>query len=315
MLNSIWEDIQSAFRTGNMVTRLVIVNFGIFVIVNVVKVLLWMLNSGAIPMAFDDGLYWFCAPAHWQEWWRVWSPLTSIFLHEGFWHVIVNIIFLYLFGTIVSDLVGDRRVLPIYLLGGLTGTVLFMVSDFWVHYFPPYALGASGAVMALAGAAVTLAPDYRVMLFLLGEVKLKYVVLVMVLLDLVGMAHNDNTGGHVAHLGGFFFGIYAVSRLRDGHDLLEPVGQFLDGLKKFLPSGKAKQRARTQRKKPEPFFSKNASSEKNTFSGGTKGNAASDNDDLSYQEKLDAILDKIKEHGYENLSQGEKDFLFNASKR
>ena len=227
-----------------------------------------------------------------------------MFLHEDFWHVVNNLIFLYLFGTIAGDLIGNRRVFPIYLMGGLVGNILFLVSDFWMHYPVPFALGASGAVMALAGAVLILAPDYRVMLLLLGQVKLKYIVLVMILLDMVGIAHNSNSGGHIAHLGGFAMGVFFVYQLRDGKDLAVPFNRLFDRITGWFSS--AKRSPAAPKRRPQPAM-------KATF--GSKGNKASDTHDLSFQEKLDAILDKIKQQGYENLTAEEKDFLYEASKK
>ncbi|MBL7780878.1 MAG: rhomboid family intramembrane serine protease [Saprospiraceae bacterium] len=307
VFGSIWEDIKYSFRMGNMVTRLAIVNFGVFVAVNLVKLTLWIANGGyGIPDYFDDGLYFFCMPAQWQTaLFHPWGFFTSMFLHEDFWHVVNNLIFLYLFGTIAGDLIGNRRVFPIYLMGGLVGNVLFLLSDFWMHYPIPYALGASGAVMALAGAVLILAPDYRVMLILLGQIKLKYIVLVMVLLDMVGIAHNSNSGGHIAHLGGFAMGVFFVYQLRDGKDLAVPFNNLFDRIMGWFSASKRKPSPPPRR--PQPAM-------KTTF-GNAKGNRASDTNDLSFQEKLDAILDKIKQQGYENLTTEEKDFLYEASKK
>ena len=306
MFHSIWEDIRTAFRTGNMVTRLVIINFSVFAAVNVLKFLLFLFNAGQVPSFFDDGLYLFCMPADFRTLlWHPWAPFTHIFLHEGFFHVLNNIIFLYLFGTIVGDLIGDRRVLPIYVLGGLVGGFLFSVSAFFIPYLQStYALGASGAVMALAGAAVTLAPDYRVMLILLGEVRLKYIVLVMVLLDMIGIANVDNTGGHVAHIGGFVTGILLIHRLREGQDIMEPINAFFERVQRVLSGKTTRKQARRQ---PEMSYRRPNSA--------AKPDHKTDNNDLSFQEKLDAILDKIRESGYDNLSKEEKEFLFDASKR
>ena len=302
MFHSIWGDIQQAFRSGTMVTRLVIINFSVFVLVVLTKFALFLFNAGdGIPAYFDDLLHLFCMPSDWRTLlWHPWAPITHMFLHEGFWHVLSNILFLYLLGTIVGDLVGDRRVLPVYLLGGLAGGVLFLISKFFLHYLSPYALGASGAVMALAGAAVTLAPDYRVMLLLLGEVRLKYIVLVMVLLDLLGIANMDNTGGHLAHIGGFLTGIFMMNQLRDGKDWSEPVNRFLDGIMGLFSA----------KKRPKPAIKR-----KMPPTGPAKGSSKSDREDLSMQERLDEILAKIKASGYDSLSPEEKEFLYETSKK
>jgi len=292
-----------------MVTRLVIINFAVFALVNIVYFILWLVlktDTAEASTRFQEGLQYLCMPSDWRTLlWHLWTPFTSMFLHEGFWHFLSNIVVLYLFGTIVSDLIGNRRIFPVYLLGGLVGNILFFISAQFLPYVGSYALGASGAIMALAGAALILAPEYRVMLMLLGEVKLKYIVLVLVLLDLVGIASQSNSGGHAAHLGGFAMGCLFVYQLRDGRDLAEPVNRTLDlilGWFSFRPQQNGLPKRKTQ------------PSMKATF-GKTKGNNVSDNVDMSFQEKLDSILDKIKEKGYENLTQEEKDFLYNASKK
>ena len=291
-----------------MVTRLVIINFGIFIAVNLVfLVLLIAKGPDNASIALWEGLQWLCIPASGRTLlFQPWSPVTHMFLHENFWHVLNNIIGLYLFGVIVSDLIGDRRILPIYLLGGLFGGLMFMASAQFAPYVGSYALGASGAVMALAGAALILAPDYRVRLFLLGEVKVKYIVLVLLLFDLIGVANKYNSGGHVAHLGGFAMGCLFVYRLRDGHDWADPVNRLLDRILSWFSLGN-RSTPRLKRKPQKAYTG--------SFSATKGGRAPQDQSSPSYQERLDAILEKIKASGYESLSAEEKEFLYNASKK
>lgn len=289
-----------------MVTRLVIINFGIFILVNLVYLVLLIIKGPAdASTSLWDGLQWLCMPASGRTLlFQPWSPITHMFLHENFWHVLNNIIGLYLFGVIVGDLVGDRRVLPIYLLGGLFGGFVFMLSAQVMPYVGSYALGASGAVMALAGAALVMAPDYRVRLFLLGEIKVKYIVLVLLLFDLIGVANKYNSGGHVAHLAGFAMGCFFVYRLRDGHDWAEPVNRALDQVVRWLSLSP----------KPAPRNPRKASKAQFTRFTATRGGRAPQ-DEPSHQERLDTILDKIKQSGYESLTPEEKEFLYHASKK
>jgi len=227
-----------------------------------------------------------------------------MFLHNDFWHLVNNMITFYLFGRIVSDLIGDRRILPIYLLGGLAGALVYVVTAQFFLGVGSYALGASAAVMSMGGVAIMLAPDYRVQLLFLGSVKVKYIVLVLVLLDIVAVAGSYPAGGHAAHLAGFGMGIFFVFQLRDGRDLAVPINNFfvrLRGLFSF-------------RKSPKFSRPKNAPPMSATFRG-AKGSGKSDAQDLSFQEKLDSILDKIKAQGYESLNQEEKDFLYEASQK
>lgn len=306
LFGSIWDDIRHAFRIGTMVTRLVIVNFGIFILVNIVYLILLLVygpeNASGHLWA---GLEWLCIPASGRTLlFQPWSPITHMFLHENFWHVVNNMFGLYIFGVIVGDLIGDRRVLPVYLLGGLAGGVIFMLSSLFMPEIGSYALGASGAVMALAGTALIIGPDYRVRLFLFGEVRVKYIVLVLLLFDLIGVANKYNSGGHIAHLGGFAMGCLFVFRLRDGHDWAEPVNRLLDRMAGWFSPGR--RHIPVKKRKAQKAYS-------STFSA-TRGGLAP-KDEPSYQEKLDAILDKIKEKGYENLTPEEKEFLYNASKK
>lgn len=306
LFDSIQDDFRHILRNGNMVTKIVLVNFSVFVLVSIAYVALWIgLRGAGHYEALWVGLDYLCMPADWKELlWHPWTPVTSIFLHQSFWHILSNMIWLFLFGNIVGDLIGDRRVLPLYLLGGLAGGIAYFVSANLLPAVGAHALGASAAVMAMGGAALILAPDYRVMLILLGEVKLKYIVLIMLLLDLVGFANQANTGGHAAHLGGFALGIVFVHRLRAGKDLSEPVNHLLDTLQGWF-SGRRRMPA-SKRKQPKTAYK---------AAGNKPGPRTDQARDQSFQEKLDGILDKIKKEGYDSLSAEEKEFLFNASKR
>lgn len=288
-----------------MVTKLVVVNFAVFVTIKLVYLVMSIFTIGQAGGMYDTMLSYLTLHADLSTLaWRFWGVLSHMFLHDSFWHLFNNMVGLYLFGTIVSDLVGDRRILPIYLFGGLVGALIYVITAQFFLGVGSYALGASAAVMALGGAALILAPDYRVALLLLGSVKVKYVVLVLILLDLVGIAGTYPAGGHAAHIAGFASGCFFVFQLRDGRDLAVPINNFFTWLRGLFSS------------KPRSKFNrpKNAPSMRATF-GGAKGSGKSDAHDLSFQEKLDAILDKIKAQGYESLSQEEKDFLFEASQK
>jgi membrane associated rhomboid family serine protease len=316
LFNSIWDDLKYSLRAGSMVTKLMVVNFAVFVGVSLAHLVVWLAvgaNGGRARELFYDGLNWLCMPASAVRiLMQPWSLFTSLFLHAELGHFLGNTIALYLFGTLVSDLIGNRRVLPLYLLAGLFGNMLFygaaQLFPSIVHYnhAESFALGASGAIMGLGGAALVLAPDYRVMLFLLGEVKVKYIVLVLLLLDLVGIAHNINTGGHAAHIGGFAFGCLFVVQMRGGRDLSAPVNRLFDKIADRFDRG------RNQKRRPRR---KAQMAVKGPF-GPVKGSpAVSEHEEMSFQEKLDLILDKIKAQGYQNLTPEEKEFLHNASKK
>jgi len=307
LFNSMWRELEYGFRMGNMVRKLMLVNIVIFVLVQILH-LGTNIYAGGMEggyLAFWDILHYFCMPSDWKELLsHLWTPFTSIFLHEGVWHLVGNMIWLSLFGTIVGDLIGDRRVLPIYLIGGLAGSLTYFLSANLSTTIGTHALGASAAVMAFGGAAIILNPDYRVGLLLLGEVKIKYIVLFMVLIDLVSVTGNQNAGGHAAHLGGFLSGILFVYALRDRKDWSEPINHFLDKLGQLLDAISHRLSSRKSPKMKITYSKKN-----------NPGKMAPTREEMNHQEKIDAILDKIKQKGFDQLSQEDKDFLYNASKK
>jgi hypothetical protein len=164
-----------------------------------------------------------------------------------------------------------------------------------------YALGASAGVMAIVVTSGMIAPDYIMRLILLGDIKLKYIVMVLVLLDLFAIAGDSNTGGHFAHLGGVVMGWLFVSQLRAGNDWSEGINNLLEKMVNFFSGAKvpvastreAKIIVKRSYKKTEP--------------------KAYTDDEI--QERVDAILEKIKKEGYHRLTNEEKEFLNNASSR
>nr|MBS0038292.1 rhomboid family intramembrane serine protease [Saprospiraceae bacterium] len=303
MFKSISSDIKREFRYGNMVTRLILINIGVFVAINIVKLILNGLNAGETSPIFLKILYGLSIS---DDWWHnlthPWVIFTSMFLHEGFWHILWNMLFLYWFGRIIGDFIGDNKIFPLYLMGGLAGSLGFFAAANLLPMFTAssyFAMGASGAVMAIVMAAGVLAPDYQMRLLLIGLVKLKYIVAAIIFIDIISIANNINTGGHFAHLGGVAFGWYFIYSLRQGVDLSKPVNGAIDSFLDWLSSENKPKRAKLR-----------------TVRGGKK--SESQNPPIrsaSLQEKVDEILDKIRESGYESLTEEEKETLFQASKK
>lgn len=313
MIQSIWEDVKREFGYGNMVTRIIIINVAIFVLINLVKLILFVSNGGAPSPVFEQVLNFFCMSADWRYvLTHPWVLFTSMFLHESFWHILWNMLFLYWFGRIVGDFIGNQRILPIYLLSGLMGSVFFFVSENILATGNPqsFALGASGAVMGIVVASAVISPDYIMRLLFLGDVKLKYIVLVLVLLDLISIANNSNTGGHFAHIGGVAMGWLFVRQLREGNDWAMPINNFFRNISNFFNNINSK----SEPPRGPRMAYKNPNKAKRAASS-NKAEAMTDEEDLSHQEQVDTILDKIKQNGYESLTEEEKEFLFNASKK
>jgi len=286
MLTSILDDVKRQFSSGGMVTRLIIINVIAFVVINLVHLVFNLPgNDGSGSATYLEILHFFCMSSDaWHILTHPWVLITSIFLHEGFMHILFNMLFLYWFGQIVVNLIGDHRILPLYILGGIAGGIIYFLTANLLPYGADtvtYALGASAGVMAIVVAAGMLAPEYQMNLLLIGPVKLKYIVAVLVFLDLIGTSVNSNTGGAFAHLGGAAFGYLFVLQLRNGNDMSLPFNNFaawISGL--FKPS---KKEEKPPRKVKAVYKNK----------GKIFGNAATDKKvDLSHQEQIDTILEK-----------------------
>jgi membrane associated rhomboid family serine protease len=291
MFDSIIKDIRYQFDSGNMVTRLVIINTGVFI--------LTALLNAFFPEFYSANLLPYLAlPGDFQLLLvRPWTLLSHMFMHSGLWHLIWNMLTFYWFGAIAGDLLGDRRILPVFLLGGLTGAIVYLVSSYFLSLQGGYALGSSAAVLAVVFTAVATAPEYRINLLFFGEVRIKFIGLIILFLDIIGTQSTYNSGGHLAHLGGALFGFLFVYLLRRGTDLSRipnPLSVF---------SG--------NKKRPRKRSLKVAYKSNKVKDG--SGNGASGRNPIST--RVDEILDKIKQNGYDSLTEEEKDILYQASKQ
>lgn len=304
MLQSIKEDIRKTFQYGNMVNRLLIINLAVFVVLLLLNV--FLKPFGDLPETILRNLQ--ISSDTVRLLLKPWTIITHMFVHVGVWHIVWNMLLFYWFGKIVGDLIGDHKILPIYIYGGLVGALAFMISYNLMGMgqgVTGFAHGASAAVMAIIMVAALIAPDYSMRLLLIGDVKIKYIALGLIILDLAGSAGDINTGGHIAHLGGVFFGWFYVNMYQNGKDLADPFNNFIEKIQSFFkPKQVQKKTPLNVRFKAENFTR-------------SKGHRSSDkrSHDLPFQERLDKILEKIKENGYDNLTDEEKEFLFLASKK
>jgi membrane associated rhomboid family serine protease len=307
MFDSIAQDIKAQFRNGNMVTRLIILNVGVFALLYLIKIILILFSGGNHGAAFNNIIFYLAIHSDLIfDLKHPWVFFTHMFLHEGFFHLLFNMLLLYWFGRIVGDLIGDDKPLAIYILGGLSGALLYVVSGYAIDGVGSIAIGASAAVMGFAVAGAAISPDYTLNLILIGPVRLKYVVLVLLVIDLIGIANMSNTGGHIGHLGGALFGWVFVYYLRNGTDLSVPVNNIMDWFMRLFDTNASRSRQKKKHLRVE-HVSKKIQRRKRG-----KGNHHSDS--LSDQERIDMILDKIRKNGLESLSEEERAFLNKASK-
>lgn len=287
MIESIKNDLRYHYRHGGMISKLLIINIGVFILIMIMRVVLFIIGGGQVPAFFHTITNGLSLGNTWKLiLFRPWTLITHMFLHLTFFHILINMLYLFWFGRVLENLLGARKILNIYIASGLMGALLFFIFSGLLYEGRVFALGASAAVMGIAVAAATMTPDHQFQLLFIGRVKLKYIVLFLVLLDFIMIPAMSNSGGHVAHLGGALMGYIYIRLLYKGIDL-----------------GDINLKPKIRRPKFDVYVNEEKKAER-------KQTTPQD-----VQARIDAILDKIRQEGYENLTQEEKDFLYEASKK
>lgn len=288
----IWDDIKRTFKHGSALTRLIYINLGVFLLIKLLGVIFYL---GEIPFHLVE---WLSVPSNPEMLLRrFWTPVTYMFLHSGFLHLLFNILGLYWFGKLFLYRFEGDKLLSVYLLGGLSGALLYVLA---FNIFPAFAsvnailLGASASVFAILAAIAVYDPQREIHLFFIGRFPLKYIAAFYVVLSIIGISAS-NPGGNLAHLGGAAWGWFYIAQLRRGKDWGSGLVAFIDKLGDWF---KPKEKMKVTFKQQAP-----------------------PRDDYEYnrqqniqQEEINRILDKIAQSGYESLTKKEKEILFKQGK-
>jgi len=290
-------NLKDFFRSKNMLVRLIIINVAVWLIITILEVFFDLFNT----KLSSDLVQWLAVPASVEKLiTRPWTLITYMFLHLEFWHILFNMLWLFWFGKIFLEYLTERQLLATYLLGGIAGAVFYILSfnifpKFQDAYLLSMALGASASVMAIVVAISFYVPNYRIYLLFLGPVKIYYIAIFSIVLDIL-MIRSSNSGGHLAHLGGAMWGFFYIYMLRKGNDLSRALN--------WIPRFSSFKMRRSTKK---THF-------KNVYTG---GRPMSDEDynleKKKNQERIDGILDKISKSGYDSLTKEEKELLFKSS--
>ncbi len=301
------DEVKDFFRRKSVLGRLIIINVAVFLLVNIVNLFLWLFqvqnNPAGIP-GISILTYYFSIPANIDSLLlRPWSIFTYMFLHENLFHVFFNMFVLYFGGRIFMEYLDDRKLLSTYILGGLSGAAFYIAA---FNLFPVFsesvyysvALGASASVLAVLIAVSTYVPEYSVVLFLFGRVKLKYLALILIAVDLLSI-NRGNAGGHIAHLGGAFWGFLYIKMMKQGRDVTLNLGNM--NFKRFFR-----------------FFTKPKKSSPGSTGSGNSRPLTDEEYNFrknEYQDRIDKILEKISKSGYNSLTKEEKELLFRSSNK
>lgn len=292
-MDGIFTNFKRNFQTGSILSKLIYINVGLFVMIRLLTVLLLLFNLHSFP--FLTYLQMPSLPE--LLLYRPWTIFTYMFTHFDFLHILFNMLWLYWFGGLFLHFFNERQLGGLYVLGGIAGALFFILAYNIFPYFQAVAhtsflMGASASVMAIVFAVSFYRKDFEINLLLIGRIKLIYLAVFTLVIDLLSIT-SQNAGGHIAHIGGALFGIWFATRIQAGKDLTAPMNRLID---RVVNLGKRKPRMTVSYKRTETDQEYNARKNRESMD-------------------LDAVLDKLKHSGYESLSAEEKKKLFDASKK
>ena len=288
---SIINEIKESFRKGSLLTRLIYVNIGVFLVLRILNVFFFLGNQN-FPV-----LNWLALPSNIHELaLRPWTLLSYMFVHFGFLHILFNILWLYWMGKIFLLYFNEKQLLSLYLMGGFCGGIVYLAA---YNIFPAFTdntntaqlIGASASVLAIIGALAVYAPNHPINLLFIGQVKMKYFALASIIIYFIGI-DSSNPGGNLAHIGGAFIGVLFALTAKKNTDISAWLTRLIDWLKKKI--------------KPRPKI-------RITYRNGTP--------DMEYnkrknqqQDEINRVLEKISKSGYDSLTREEKELLFKMGK-
>lgn len=286
---------------GNALVNLVVVNAVLFVLLKFIYVIYQLshMNMASYGPTVVD---WFTLPVTIDKLaTRPWTLVTYMFTHLDVLHVLANMLWLWMFGYILQDLTGNRKLVPIYLLGGFAGAFVFMVTYMVMPHnnaltSPTAFIGANASILAVAVATTAVAPDYRIFPMINGGIPLWIITAVYIIVNFAGMPVS-NAHHYLAQIAGGVTGFLFIYQMRRGRDWSAWINRFFDWAENLFNPDKPK----LKKKKKDNFFYK------------VSGQAPFKKYPHITQQRIDQILDKINQEGYHMLTDEEKDILKRAA--
>lgn len=306
---TVFDSLKDRYSRLSLLMRFIIINIAVFVVLRIVDIVSFLATGTTgtliewveLPSDITLALY------------RPWTIITYMFVHYEVLHILFNLLWLYWLGRIFLEFFTPRQLGGLYVLGGLGGAAFYLVCYNIFPYLSNQAtllLGASASVMAIVVAVAVYVPNYRISLLFIGGISLKWIAIIIVFVDLIGFEY-ENIGGHLAHLGGILVGLWFGMAIKRGHDITSWINRSLDAVVSLF---KRTPRRKAWRPIGGKAFDKQKSSTTSKKST-TDKNADSGKMPSSDEQRLDDILGKLKRSGYGALSDDEKEFLFNASRK
>jgi membrane associated rhomboid family serine protease len=290
-MKNLLQDIKNYFNNNMVLYRLVLINVVVFIGINFFDLFSflfgWHFSLDRLMRLFfglEAGISNFI--------WKPWTIVSYMFLHDDIFHILFNMLFLTWTGKLFSEYLGNQKLSATYFLGGICGGLFYIVA---YQIFPAFAnhdqailIGASAGVLAVFFAAATLLPNYTTQLLFIGNIKLKFLAIIMFLLYAFSIP-SGNAGGHIAHIGGALFGFVSIKFLQSGTDITKWFSKLFS------------------------FKSRSRKNMKVVYRSNENADEIYLNKQRMTQENLDRILDKINRSGFDSLTADEKEFLYKAS--
>jgi membrane associated rhomboid family serine protease len=291
-------------QTGNALTMLIAVSLVMFVGLAFMEAI-WYYRfpkEEAQLNYYTNVMGWFVLPADPNKLLsKPWTIITHMFVHDSFWRILANMLWLWTFGYILQDLSGNRKIIPVFIYGAIGGGIAFLLAYSFLPALKtglPVAtvFGASAGVMAVAVVTTLLSPSYRLFPLIGGGLPLWILTALYVVSDLAIVSISD-TAILINHLAGAITGFLFIFFMRKGYDWSEWMSNFFDWITNLFNPDKPKKGTNI---KEELFY-------KATAAPYTKTPNVT-------QQRIDDILDKINQQGYSHLTEEEKELLKRAGK-
>ncbi len=205
-----------------------------------------------------------------------WTLLTQMFTHINPGHICANMFVLYVFGTIFLKYLNNKKIISVYLLGGICSFIFLIIFDdskSWNY-------GASGATYAIMFATTAFTPNYSFKIYNTNLlIKIKYFTILLIIVPII--IDPKNIQAHITHLGGGSYGLLYIYLLKKPENMLNKIAAFFSLI----------------------FSKKNT--KKVVIENDYDYNARKKNE----EKKLNQVLDKISKSGYSSLSKKEKEIL------
>ncbi|MBE6319097.1 MAG: rhomboid family intramembrane serine protease [Bacteroidales bacterium] len=308
-MTATFNNISYRWKTASWLLKIVYINIAVFLVLRVIAVVGFFIGAET-----NFWLRWIECPSSFSILiQQPWTIFTYMFAQFDVLHILFNMLWLYGFGRLFLEFNSQKQLLALYIYGGLLGAVVFMLGYNFLpafEYSVGWLIGSSASAIAIVIATAILNPDYKVGLLFIGQISLKWIAIITLVIFFLGLS-GENSGGHMAHFGGALAGALYGMMMRRGIDITRSFNYLLDGIaNSFSVLKNFKFPECNKEKRPKANKWKTTKTQQNNSN--VAGNASASPED---QAELDKILDKIKKSGYTALSAEEKKRLFEVSSR